>query len=252
MGAASPVLHRMLTNGMKETHQREVVLKEVNVKAWKTVLDYIYTAKMELTNPKEALQALECVERFQIENLNDVIADYVHQELDITNCCEILAMADCLNSTKLRAAAMKLIVENFHHGLYKEGFSLLSFELLLEVISCDKLVVNSELDVFVAVVRWFMWKLTYQVSKVTKDETEKGTNEALARKVHSLLAEYEFVEQNLTESSPLLFGVDGLVESNINEYCELGELLDSIDINKLSVDDLRRVSAVCRELCKEA
>ncbi len=47
IGAASPVLRKVLTNGMKETSQREVVLKEVNVKVWKVVLDYIYSAKIE-------------------------------------------------------------------------------------------------------------------------------------------------------------------------------------------------------------
>ncbi len=252
MGAASPVLRTMLTNGMKETNERDVVLKEVNVKAWKIVLDYIYTAEMVVADAKEALQVLECVERFQIENLGGVISDYIERELDLTNCSEVLAVADGFNSTKLRAAAMKLIVKNFHQVLYKEGFTLLPFELLLEVINCEKLVVRSELDVFVAVIRWFMRKVTSEVSEEPKDGTVKRANEALARKVLSLFVEYGFVKPSLTESSPLLFRTNEIVESSFNEHFEVEELLDCVDINKLSVDDLRRVSGLSRKLCKEA
>ncbi len=252
MEATSPVLRKMLTNGMKETNEREVVLKEVNVKAWKAVLDYMYTAKMELPNAEDAVQYLACAERFQIEELEGVISDYIERELDTSNCSEILGTVDCLHSTKLRAAAMKTIVDNFDEVLYKEGFALLPFELFQEVISCDKLVVRSELDVFIAVVRWCMRRINCGVSEEPKDGTAKDANEVLARKVLSLFVEYEFVEPSLTKSRPLLFGFDGLVESNTNEHAELNVLFDCVDINKLSVDDLRRVSGLCRELCKEA
>ncbi len=253
MGAASSVLRKMLTNGMTETNEREVVLKEVNVKAWKIVLDYIYSAKMELPNAEEAVQVLECAERFQIEELVKVISDYIERELDTSNCSEILATVDCLNTTKLRAAAMRTVVDNFYQVFYEDGFILLPFELVLEIFTCDKLVLRTELDIFVALVRWFMWRTTCEVSEseVPANETVKPINGDLARKVLSLFVEYEFVEPELTENSPLLFRTNGLVESGTNEDSELSRLFDCIDISKLSVNHLRRAGRLCRELCKE-
>ncbi len=241
----------MLTNGMKETNELEVILKEVNVKVSKAVLDYMYTAKMELPNAEEAVQYLACAERFQIEELEGVISDYIERELDTSNCSEILATVDGLNSTKLRAAAMKTIVDNFDEVLYKEGFTLLPFELFQEIIICDKLV-RSELDVFVAVVRWFMRRITCGVPEEPKDGTAKGGNEVVARNVLSLFVRYAFVEPNFTESRPLLFGTGGLVDSGTYHDVEWSKLFDCVDINKLSYDHLRRVSGLCRELCKEA
>ena len=41
VAAASPVLRKMLTNGMKETKEREIQLEEVNVDGWRMVLDYM-------------------------------------------------------------------------------------------------------------------------------------------------------------------------------------------------------------------
>ncbi len=125
IGAASPVLHKMLTNEMKETNQSEVVLKEVNVKVWKVVLDYIYTAKMELPNTEEAVDVLECAERFQIEEQEQVVADYIEHELNTTNCSRILGMVDGLHSPIFRAAAMKTIVEDFHQVFYEVAFTSL-------------------------------------------------------------------------------------------------------------------------------
>ncbi len=252
MAAASPVLRKMLTNGMKETNEREVVLKEVNVKEWKAVLDYIYTAKIELANAVEALQFLACAERFQIEELEGAISEYIVKELDTPNCSEILAGVDCLNSTKVRAAAMKTIVDNFYQVFYEDGFTLLPFELVLEIFRCEKLVVRSELDAFVAAARWFMSRITCEVSEEPKDGTSKGGNEALARKVLALFVEYEFVNQGLTESRPLLFGTKGFVESDSEEDFEFSELFDCVEINKLSIGDLQRAGRLCRVLCKES
>ncbi len=56
MDTVSPVLHKMLTNGMKKTNEREVVLKKVNLKVWKVILGCIYSAKVELSNAEEAVQ----------------------------------------------------------------------------------------------------------------------------------------------------------------------------------------------------
>ncbi len=253
VSAASPVLRTMLTNETMEANEGEVQLKEVSVTVWKVVLDYIYSAKIELPNAEEAVQVLECAERFQIEELAGVVSDYIERELDTSNCCQILAAVDCYHSKKLRDAAMKTIVGNFHEVRNEEGFSLLPFELVLEIIGCDKLVVRSELDVFVAVVLWFMRRVTSVVTEEPEDATAKGANEEnfLARKVLSLFEEYEFVEPSLTQSNPLLFWTDGLEESNPIEHFKVGELLDCVVIHKLSMEDLRRVSGVCRKLCEE-
>ena len=89
-----------------------------------------------------------------------------------------------------------------------------------------------------------------EVTGESKDETAKGECGALARKVLSLFVEYELLDPSSTESSPLLFGTNGFGELKTIELFKLGELFHCVDINKLSVDDLRRVSGLCRKLCK--
>ncbi len=109
------------------------------------MLDCIYTARMKLANAQEAVEAMKCAERFQIEELQVILSKYIEGELDTSNCIEILTAAVGLKSAKLRIAAMEVVVDNFYRVLYEDGFRLLPFELVSEVISCDKLVVRSGL-----------------------------------------------------------------------------------------------------------
>ena len=72
---------------------------------------------------------------------------------------------------------MKRIVENVHQVLYDERFRLLPFELVLQIVSHEQLVIRSERDVFVAVIRWVMWRTTCEVSEVPADGAVEGANE---------------------------------------------------------------------------
>ncbi len=74
---ASPVLRCILTNGMKETSQRDIALKEVNVDAWKAVLDYIYTGQMTFANVEKARQYLYCADWLQMERLTCAISEFI-------------------------------------------------------------------------------------------------------------------------------------------------------------------------------
>ncbi len=157
MAAASPVLQSMLTNEMKETNERYVVLKEMDVEPWKGVLDYMYTGQMILVDVEKALQYLNCADWFQMEELVDVISAFLERNLGRSNCCKILSAADRLCLTRLREMAMKMVVANFHDVWVCSGFIDLSFDVVLEILRFDEIVVHGELDVFFSVIRWIVW-----------------------------------------------------------------------------------------------
>ena len=76
---ASPVLRRMLTIGMKETKASEIRLEEVNLKGWIMVLDYVYTGEVKIGDIDGALACLECANRFQFEELELLVSDYIEK-----------------------------------------------------------------------------------------------------------------------------------------------------------------------------
>ncbi len=234
MAATSPVLRSMLTNGMKETSERDIVLKEVNVEAWKVVLDYMYTGRMNLLNVDKALQYLSCADWLQMEDLVDVISAFIERNLDRGNCYKILITTDRPSLTRLRAMAMKTIVEGFHRLWTFYAFLRLPFAVVVDILRCSELVVRSELDVFLAVIRWIVWSGNSAMSS--------ATNTAIASKTCELIAEHTGLHLSDVE----------VPETDARGAVNYGELFECVDINKFTNADMQIVAVICRRLCQEA
>ena len=156
VAAASPVLRSMLVNAMKETSGRDIVLKEVGVDAWKAVLNYMYTARMPLFGVEGALKNLKCADWLQMEELADAIAKFIEHECDGWNGYAILVAIDRTRFKRLREIAMKRIAQDFYGLWSTREFLNLPFHLVLKILRCDELVINSELEVFLAVIHWVL------------------------------------------------------------------------------------------------
>jgi len=65
----------MLTQGMRETNEREIVLKDLADGLRKAVLDCMCTCKLEFTSEDDALEYFRCADRFQFEELEKVHQD---------------------------------------------------------------------------------------------------------------------------------------------------------------------------------
>ena len=220
--AASPVLRNMLTNGMKETFKCDIVL-DVNVRAWDRVLNCMYTAAVDFDNIDEALQCLECANRFRIEELEFELSNFIEFKLDKHNCCQVVVVADRINLTGLRALAMKTIVENLHFVCRQCAFMDEAYDLILEILTDPELVVRSELDVFLAVMRWVV------CSGVNEIEMEVDSKDELAKFAHETL-----IETGLLRPDSEFHVTDSYNMSRHNE------LFECVDMSMSSMD-LRRV-----------
>ena len=227
VSAVSPVLCKMLTNGMKETNRREISLKEVCADTWKNILDYMYTAQMDLVNPETALHYLECANRFQIEELEQVISDYIEERTGATNCFQVLDTADRINSMALRKKAMMTIFDNFHSVWRCDWFLVLEIEIVREILTSTKLMVKSEHTVFVAAVRY-----------IACLESSLESTETIAKQTAELLAQHRLIGSSSVESF-----YDCGTYLTKNAY----ELFDCVNLDNLSSNDLRRINRFCRE-----
>ena len=233
VAAASPVLRSMLTNGMKETTQREIQLEEVNADGWRMVLEYVYTARLEFDSIDSALRCLECANRFQCEDLEQVVSNYIGNKLDLENWYRILVVVDRINLTSLRDLTLNLVFANFYKLCFSVEISMLPLELIQEILNSDALVVRSELDVFKAVLRW-------GVCSGVNDERPK-LNAIISSRADELLAQCTILPENNATSA--------LESGNTGFY---PELFDYVNTNYMSNNDLRRVVQFCRQLSMEA
>ena len=233
VAAASPVLRQMLTNGMKETEAREIQLEEIKVDGWRMVLRYMYTARLDFDDIESALECLECANRFQFEELERAVADYIEKKLDRDNCYRILVVVDRINLTSLRNLVMKTICKNFYWLRFSYWSIYLPFDVILEILRSDNLVVRSELDVFMAVLRWSV------CSGVSDIQPE--VNSQIATRACELFAQFKLIDNDYVMQEP--------------ESCNTGsysELFDCVNINNMSNNDLRHMVRFSRQLCAEA
>jgi len=116
------------------------------------ILDYMYTGQIQLGDNAELI--LTAAAYFIIEDLQEVVTDFLQEHLNLYNCFSILSVADEHSLQALKSSCTRFISANFVQATGTPSFLSLQETLLEEVISNDDLAVTNEKDVFSAVVRW--------------------------------------------------------------------------------------------------
>lgn len=156
VAAASPVIRKLLTNGMKESAQREVRICEVNPDTWDRVMDYVYYEDIEIPSLGDAISLLECARRFQFENLESIVIDFIVENIHIENCFQVLVASDSLGVKAMKEKAMDVIASNFQDVSSSTELALLHLDLFAEIVKNDSLMIRSEFDVLHVMLRWLV------------------------------------------------------------------------------------------------
>lgn len=169
VSASSPVLHKMLSNGMKETSEREVSISEVKSETWSRMMNYIYFEPVEIQSVDDAVSLAECARRFQVESLEALMADALVSSVDKSNCCHLLVVSDRLEADRTKTKALDVLATNFLDVSLTSSFALLDIDLVEEVLRKDDLKIRSELDVLNAIIRWLV-NCGHEVDQELRDE----------------------------------------------------------------------------------
>src|SRR3954453_24078120 len=86
LAARSEVFDRLLYNGMKESHEKQISFPEINSSGIEIVLEYIYTGliKEESLTKDNIVEAFRAADYFQLPDLQDSIMKIIKN----TNCME--------------------------------------------------------------------------------------------------------------------------------------------------------------------
>ena len=158
LSACCPYFRAMFTHEMAESRQSEVTIKDVDERAMELLIDFTYTAsiKIDETNVQTVLPAA-CL--LQLTEIQDACCEFLKKQLDPSNCLGIKAFADTHACTDLLHVADLYTLHNFQDVINSEEFLLLPIKQLCDIISSDELNVNSEEEVFTAVMKWLKYNL---------------------------------------------------------------------------------------------
>lgn len=155
LAACSPYFREIFftEDGKEVENTKEVVLDDVNPSTLGMVIQYLYSAEIDLTDDN-VQNIIAVANRFQIPSVFTVCVNYLQKKLSLGNCMAIFRMGLVLNCPRLAVAARNYIADRFE-VLYKdEEFLKLAAHELFAIIGGDSLNVGKEELVFEAVMAW--------------------------------------------------------------------------------------------------
>ncbi|CAO4380288.1 unnamed protein product [Caenorhabditis nigoni] len=171
LAARSSFFRAMMYNGFKESHEQRVSLHETNSVAFRAVLQYMYTSKIDFAGVEldVLLEYLSLAHRYELRQLMTAISEYFKEILKNENLCSILNAAYFFQFSDLIDYCMQYSDKHADQLLDDPSFNRLSGDSLKELLARDSFYAN-ELKIFNAVRSWYATNSTMKaVSKELLD-----------------------------------------------------------------------------------
>lgn len=155
MAACSPYFREIFftEDGKEVENTKEVVLEDVNPSILDMIIQYLYSAEIDLTDDN-VQDIIAVANRFQIPSVFTVCVNYLQKKLSLGNCLAIFRMGLVLSCPRLAVAARNYIADRFELLYKEEEFLKLAAHELFAIIGGDSLNVEREELVFEAVMAW--------------------------------------------------------------------------------------------------
>jgi len=162
LASSSTYFRAMFTVGMKESRSRDtVLLHNIPSSVFSTILDFIYTGQIFLTqtNVQEILIAADL---FELREVIESCTDFLKSQLHPTNAIGIFRFAETHSVQALKSYAQAHIFRNFPQVVEEEEFLETPKDILLQFFESEKLKVDSEYQVLQAALRWLMYDISWR------------------------------------------------------------------------------------------
>ena len=175
LAANSDYFDRMFTNGMMESNQEVIELKDESISsdAFKIVMDSIYTGDLPV-NEENVFEVLTAADHLQVTSVVQQCCDFLKKEfiqlrLDLHNYCLLSTLADRHGLRDLQEAAEKKMASMFKDVCESEEFlTHIGANQLSRLLSRDDLSAPSETFVFKLVMQWIKHKKEERMADAAK------------------------------------------------------------------------------------
>ncbi|PAV80565.1 hypothetical protein WR25_19109 isoform A [Diploscapter pachys] len=167
LAACSSYFRAMFTNEMIERRKKEIEITDVDPNTLEALVNFCYCGEIRISDANvQNLLPAACL--LQLSEVQDVCCDFLKKQLDPSNCLGIRAFADTHACRELLRSADKYALRNFQQVVGTEEFMSLSYDLLKEIISSEELHVQSEEQVYDAIVQWVRHDLEHRRNYFSK------------------------------------------------------------------------------------
>lgn len=153
--------------GFVESDQSEINV-QVPYKAFKALLQYIYSGVLSLNKMKNTIDVLDILglaNQYGFLELEDAISSYLHKILSVENACSILDSARLFGLNSLIDVCHTFIDRNAVNVLKDEAFNSISEESLCGLLQRDSFFAQ-EVLIYKAVATWYKHHPSADIRKV--------------------------------------------------------------------------------------
>ncbi|XP_051273272.1 kelch-like protein 11 [Dicentrarchus labrax] len=157
LSAASQYFTLLLGGQFSESVSGRVDLKEwssgPDPETVESVIQFMYTGEIRVTTAS-VHEVLELADRFLLTQLKNFCAEFLMKKVSLSNCVAVHSLAHMYTLDQLAKGAAEMIRRNFHKIIRSEEFNTLPFHLLRDWLSDSEITVDSEQELFEAIVKW--------------------------------------------------------------------------------------------------
>lgn len=141
--------------GLIESEQHVININGISSIGIENVLNFIYTAKLELTlsNVQEVLAAANY---FQLSTVVDACLNFLEGELDTENCIDMLIISENYSLTQLQDKVLRFICSHISEIAKEEEFWRLQETQIEQLLSSDLPVDCCEAEILKIALRWIL------------------------------------------------------------------------------------------------
>lgn len=158
LASVSAYFRAMFLTDMKESHQKNITIREVESPALRSLIDFAYTSSLGITfsNIHSVLSAASLLQFATVEN---ACYDFLRNSINVHNSIEIWNLADLHGCSELVDLAENFIRAYFTAILKLEDFNMLSLKQMVRLLCHDKLNVPCESTALFGALDWVKYDL---------------------------------------------------------------------------------------------
>ncbi|KAL4646958.1 kelch repeat and BTB domain-containing protein 3 [Arapaima gigas] len=153
LAACSDFFRAMFEVNMRERDDGSVTMSNLSPKAIRAFLDFAYTGQTEITEDNVDM-FFQLSSFLQVSILSKACSDFLIKTLDLSNCLQLLAIAEGYGSACLQQRATEFVMQNFHALTKTPDFLDMNPTILERCLGADELHVPDEETVLKAVLLW--------------------------------------------------------------------------------------------------
>uniref|UniRef100_A0A671SL55 Kelch-like family member 40b n=1 Tax=Sinocyclocheilus anshuiensis TaxID=1608454 RepID=A0A671SL55_9TELE len=153
LAACSSYFRAFFKSGVEESTQKKIVLEDVEPGVMGMILKYLYTSNINVTE-QNVQDIFALANMLQIPSIFTVCVSFLQKRLSLSNCLAIFRLGLMLDCPRLAISARNFACERFQLIARDEEFLQLTPSELATIIASDSLNVETEQDVFEALIKW--------------------------------------------------------------------------------------------------